>query len=223
MGDSSPASGNAAATGTLDRGPPSSKLRGCNSVAAEWGRSMTDDIVWDGGATSTSGRVRLAPSASGVAQASPCPSATTASATISSNPDGSVASAAASSVQPSAAVSAGQRRSRASITETSTSSRCTRAPPNRLRPPLRPCACAIGCSHATGSFGVAIRARARLDGSTVLAFGGALRIHTNAVHFVGVVWQRLGGVGGAPVHAQRHSPAQQTADRPLPRNDARAA
>ena len=80
------------------------------------------------------------------------PSAATASATISSNPDGSVASAAASSVQPSATVSAGQRRSRASITATSTSSRCTRAPivsitPSataerrlyRLRPLLRPC------------------------------------------------------------------------------------
>jgi hypothetical protein len=79
----------------------------------------------------------------------------------------------------------------------------------RLRPPLRPCACAIGCSHATGF---------RLDGSTVLAFGGALRIHTNAVHFVGVVWQRLGGFGGgAPAHAQRHSPAQQTVDRQLRR------
>ena len=37
---------------------------------------------------------------------------------------------------------------------------------------LRPCA--IGCSHASGSVGVAIRARARLDISTVLASSGVL-------------------------------------------------
>jgi hypothetical protein len=70
-------------------------------------------------------------------EASACPSAASASATISSNPDGSVASAAASSVQLPLARPrskrgerrctrrAGARRSRASITATSTSSRCT--------------------------------------------------------------------------------------------------
>ena len=73
----------------------------------------------------------------GAPHASACPSAATASATISSNPDGSVASAAASSVQLSLArprskrgerhctLRAGARRSCASITATSTSSRCT--------------------------------------------------------------------------------------------------
>ena len=75
--------------------------------------------------------------------ASACPSAATASATISSNPDGSVARAAASSVQLPLArprrkrgerrckLRAGARRSRASITATSTSSRCTRCTPTR--------------------------------------------------------------------------------------------
>jgi len=62
-----------------------------------------------------------------VPHASAQPSAATASAIISSGRDGSVASAAASSVQPSAASSAGACRSRASITATSTSSRCNSA------------------------------------------------------------------------------------------------
>ena len=89
---------------------------------------------------------------------------------------------------------------------------------HRLRPLLRPCAGAIGCSHATGSVGVANRARARVDNSTVLAFGRTEdSTHT---HWCGaLVRQRLGGVGGsAPVHAQR-TPAQQAANRPSPRED----
>ena len=78
-------------------------------------------------------------------------------------------------MQPSATASAGQRRSRASITATSTSSRCTRAPIISITASaaaLRPCA--IGCSHAIGSVGVAIRARARLDNRRVLASSGVL-------------------------------------------------
>ena len=153
-------------------------------------------------------------------QASAQPSAATAFATISTTPDGSVASAAASSVQPSAASAAGAHRSRASITAMSTSNRCTRAPRYRLRPLLRPCACAIGCSHATGSVGVAIRARARPADSTVLASSGT---STHTQWRSAVVSQWLGGVGGgAPAHAQR-TPAQQTGNRPSPRDDAPAA
>ena len=107
------------------------------------------------------------------APASACPSAATASATISSNPDGSVASAAASSMQLSLARPrskrgerrctrrAGARRSRASITATSTSSRCTRCTPTRrcqrwrlLRSrgmDERHCVCA--CARASASAG----------------------------------------------------------------------
>jgi hypothetical protein len=69
-------------------------------------------------------RVRRLAQCRGISHASAPPSATTASATNASVGDGSVASAAASSLQPSAAVSAGQRRSRASITAMTTSSRC---------------------------------------------------------------------------------------------------
>jgi hypothetical protein len=69
-------------------------------------------------------RVRRLAQCLGISHASAPPSATTASATNASVNDGSVASAAASSLQPSAAVSAGQRRSRASITAMTTSSRC---------------------------------------------------------------------------------------------------
>ncbi len=148
----------------------------------------------------------------GVPHASAQPNAATASATISSNPDGSVASAAASSVQPSAAVSAGQRRSRASITATSTSSRCTRAPIISIMASataLHPCA--IGWSHATRSVGAATRARARPADSTVLTL----------VQCACAV--RLSGLGdGVPAHAQR-TPAQHAANRPSPRDDARAA
>ena len=151
----------------------------------------------------------------GVPQASAQPSAATASAIISSGRDGSVASAAASSVQPSAASSARARRSRASITATSTLSRCTTAPIVAM-PVLQPCACAIGCSHATRSVGAATRARARLYNSTVLASSAVpLRIRTNAVHLCG---SGSAGLGGAPAHAQR-TPAQQTAHRPSPRDD----
>ena len=180
---------------------------------------ITVDIVWGGGATSASGRVRYG-HCLGVPHASAQPSAATASAIISSGRDGSVASAAASSVQPSAAASAGDSRSRASITAMSTSSRCTRAPRYRLRPLFRPCARAIGCSHATGSVGVAICARARPAGSTVLAPSGT---STHPQWRSAVVSQWLGGVGGGvPAHAQR-APAQQTANRPSPRDDAREA
>ena len=57
---------------------------------------------------------------------------------------------------------------------------------------LRPCAGAIGCSHAAGSVGVANRARARVENSTVLAFGRTEdSTHT---HWCGaLVRQRLGG------------------------------
>ncbi len=76
----------------------------------------------------------------GIAHASSQSSATTASATISSGRDGSVASAAASSVQPAAAVSACRRRSRASITAMTTSSRCKPSPQHQWRPWPRSCA-----------------------------------------------------------------------------------
>jgi hypothetical protein len=95
------------------------------------GMGHTVDIVWDGGATSVSGRVPYG-HCLGAPHGSAQPSAATASAIISSGRDGSVASAAASSVQPSAASSTGACRSRASITAMSTSSRCTRAPRCRL-------------------------------------------------------------------------------------------
>ena len=72
------------------------------------------------------------------------PSAATASATICSTPDGSAASAAASAVQPPAAATACARRSRASITATSTSSRCT--PNGGLS--RRPACVPVGCAHA---------------------------------------------------------------------------
>ncbi len=45
--------------------------------------------------------------------------------------------------------------------------------------------CGMGCSHATGSVGVATRALARLADSTVLAFGRALRILSCAVPVCG--------------------------------------
>jgi hypothetical protein len=85
---------------------------------------------------------------------------------------------------------------------------------------LRPCA--IGCSHAIGSVGVATRARARLDNSTVFASSGVFYAYALAKCACAA---RLGGVGGgAPAHAQRRrTPAQQTAKRRLPRDDARAA
>ena len=71
--------------------------------------------------------------------------AATASATISSGRDGSAASATASSVQPLAAVSACRRRSRASITAMTTSSRCKPSPPYR---------CSCGQSLARACRGV---------------------------------------------------------------------
>ncbi len=69
-------------------------------------------------------------------------SAATARAIISSGRDGSAASAAASGVQLSAASSVGARRSRASMSVTITSSRCTpaRTPLERAhRRTLRAC------------------------------------------------------------------------------------
>ncbi len=71
--------------------------------------------------------------------------------------------------------------------------------------------CAIGCSHATGSVGVTIRARARPAGSTVLASSGVLYAYTVAQCACAARLGRVGG--GAPVHAQR-TPAQQAANRP---------
>ena len=114
-----------------------------------------------------SGRVRYG-QCLGVPHASAQPSAATASATIASGRDGSAASAAASSMQPSAAISADERRSRDEDLEplhTSASVSIT-ASVAALR------LGALGCSHAIGSVGVAIRARARLDNSTVLASSG---------------------------------------------------
>jgi hypothetical protein len=162
----------------------------------------------------------------GVPHASAQPNAATASATISSTPDGSVASAAASSVQPSATVSAGQRRSRASITATSTSSRCTRAPGYRLRPLLRSCTRARSGAHMQQ--GAATRARARPADSTVLASiisqCSPLRGYSTHTHWCrAIVRQRLGRFGGGvPGHAQC-TPAQQSANRPSSPEDARAA
>jgi hypothetical protein len=153
-----------------------------------------------------------------VPHASAQPSPATASAIISSGRDGSVASAAASSVQPSAASFAGARRSRASITVTSTSSRCTRAPRYRLRPLLRPCACAGSGVHMQPGLSVWRFVRG-LDSLT--AQYSPLRGYSTHTQWRSApVRQRLGEVGGgAPVHTQRN-PAQQTA---LPRDDARAA
>ncbi len=127
--------------------------------------------------------VRIHAQRLGAPLASACPSAATASATISSNPEGSVASAAPNSVQPPSSASASARRSRASITATSTSSRCT---PTCLRingglvaPTVADarrrvsvstvafvadlCVCNIACVHARVSPPVReARARARL-------------------------------------------------------------
>jgi hypothetical protein len=126
-------------------------------------------------------------------------------------------------VQPSAASSAGARRSRASITATSTSSRCTRAPRYRLRPPLRPCACARSGVHMQQGLS-AWRLVRGLD--SIIAQLSPLRGCSTHSHWCSaLVRQRLGGVGGSPpVHAQRRrTPAQQSAKRPSPRDDARAA
>ena len=88
------------------------------------------------------GAVRVRSECPGVPQASARPSAATASATIWSSPEGSVASAAASTVQPASCASARTRRSRASITATSTSSRCTPTRRCQRWPLLRSWACA---------------------------------------------------------------------------------
>ena len=90
----------------------------------------------------TYGAVRVRSECPRVPQASARPSAATASATIWSSPEGSVASAAASTVQPASCASARTRRSRASITATSTSSRCTPTRRCQRWPLLRSWACA---------------------------------------------------------------------------------
>jgi hypothetical protein len=142
------------------------------------------------------------------------PSAATASATILSNPDGSVARAAASSVQPSAAVSAGQRRSRASITATSTSSRCTH---ERLGIAYgRCCGVALVCDrgvHMQLSPSV-WRFVHGLD-SLAAQYSPSGVLYTYALVECACA-ARLGGVGGgAPLQAhRRRTPAQQTAKWP---------
>ena len=160
-----------------------------------------------------------------VPHASEMPSAATASAIISSGRDGSVASAAASSVQPSAASSAGACRSRASITATSTSSRCKqRRRLYRLRPLLRPCTRARSGGHMQQ--GLSVRRLVPGLDSIIIAQHSPLRGYSTHTHWCSaLVRQRLGGVGGgAPVHAQRQrTPAQQATNRPSPRDDARAA
>ena len=146
------------------------------------------------------------------------PSAATASAIISSGRDGSVASAAASAVQPS-----GARRSRASMMAMSTSSRCT---PTRLGidygrqrwPLLRPCDCARLRVHMQLKQSAWRLVRETLTAQTLSAFGGALRLRTGAVPLCGS--GSAGLAGGAPVRAQRRrTPAQPTAHRPSPRID----
>ncbi len=122
---------NAAAKGTLDHGPPS-KVSGCKRCRCRVVRfCVTVDIVRDGGRRNVGVRTcavwPLPWKLELVPHASAQPSAATASAIISSGRDGSVASDAASFVQPSAATPAGTCRSRASITATSTSSRCNSA------------------------------------------------------------------------------------------------
>ncbi len=162
-----------------------------------------------------------------VPRASAQPSAATASAIISSGRDGSVASAAASSVQPSAASSAGACRSRASITATSTSSRCKQ---QRLGidyglcyglAPMRDRRSGV---HMQQGLKSVRRLVCGLD--PIRAQHSPLRGYSTHTHWCSaLVRQRLGGVGGsAPAHAQRRStPAQQAANRPSPRDDARAA
>ncbi len=170
---------------------------GCNSVAAEWCSSRIDDIVWDGGATAASGRVRYG-HCLGVPHASAQPSAATASAIISSG-------------------------SRASITATSTSSRCTRAPRYRLRPVLRPCVRALSGVHMQP--GLSARRFVRgLDSMTAQysPLRGTLRIRTGAVRLCG-----SGSAGLAAAHQRTHSGDALLRSKPRkrasPRDDARAA
>ena len=139
-----------------------------------------------------------------VPHASAQPSAATASAIISSGRDGSVASAAASSVQPSAASCAGACRSRASITATSTSSRCKQQRQlYRLRPLLRPCTRARSGGHMQQ--GLSVRRLVPGLDSIIIAQHSPLRGYSTHTHWCSaLVRQRLGGVGGgAPAHAQR--------------------
>jgi hypothetical protein len=123
-------------------------------------------------------------------------SATSASATNSSGRDGSAASAAASSVQPSAAVSACRRRSRASITAMSISRlsrRCKPSPPYQWRPWSQFCACVPWGDPGACRLhwcGVAVHAPARpVNGTTPFGAlcaaqthsGGARARHSSAV------------------------------------------
>jgi hypothetical protein len=100
------------------------------------------------------------------------PSAAAARATISSNPDGSVASAAARAVQPSAPAFAGARRSRASATAMSASSRCT---PAAFSTVVRAC---VGGSDLIGRCSCAEAEQGRSKGGQAFqrhsAFGGIL-------------------------------------------------
>ncbi len=157
-----------------------------------------------------------------VPHASAQPSAATASAIISSGRDGSVASAAARFVQPSAASSAGACRSRASITATSTSSRCKQQRRlYRIRPLLRRCTRAR--SGVQMQRGLSVRQLVPGLDSFKIAQHSRLRGYCTHTHWCSaLVRQRLGGVGGSvPVHAR--IPAQQATNRPSPRDDARAA
>ena len=199
---------------------------------------ITVDIVRDGGRRNAGVQtcaVRPLPWNSSVTgyypvtvpHASAQPSAATASAIISSGRDGSVASAAASSVQPSAASSAGACRSRASITATSTSSRCKQQRRlYRLRPLLRLCTRARSGVHMQQ--GLSVRRLVPGRDSIIIAQHSPLRGYSTHTHWCSaLVRQRLGGVGGgAPVHAlaqRQRTPAQQATNRPSPRDDARAA
>jgi hypothetical protein len=128
-------------------------------------------------------------------------------------------------VQPSAASSAGACRSRASITATSTSSRCKqRRRLYRLRPLLRPCTRARSGVHMQPGLSVR-RLVPGLDAIILAQHSPPFRGYSTHTHWCSALLrQRLGGVGGsAPGHAQRRTPAQQAANRPSPRDDARAA
>jgi hypothetical protein len=133
-------------------------------------------------------------------------SATTASATISSGRVGSAASAAASSVQPPAVVSACKRRSRASITAMTTSSRCKPSPQHQWRLWPRSCARVPWGDHGfmpSLRRGVAGNARARLGNSTAPtgARCAALARGVRAAHFGGL-WRTRAARATCAAHRQ---------------------
>jgi hypothetical protein len=104
-------------------------------------------------------------------------------------------------VQPSAASSSGAGRSRASITATSTSSRCTGGPPNRLRPLLQPCACARSGVHMQPGLS-AWRFVRGLD--SIIAQHSPLRGYATHTHWCSaLVWH--GSAGLAAAHQRTHS------------------